>query len=129
MSSTVIVPNYAQIDRIVADIEKLYKGELRHRPMRIWEGNSYSGLVHYDPKLGAIYTLYHWNTVICELNETDGLVYFDAIYHSSTTRRYQSRIQRALHETALDSISHLRLKMIDAELNKPTGKRTALDWF
>ena len=101
-------PNHQQTAKITGDICTLQQG----RPVKDWHGNSYSG--YFD---GNHYRLIHWNTEIARFDSTGRCVYFDAQYHSTTTRSFQGRILAAM------SPRDPMYDRVREELGKPTGDR------
>lgn len=101
-------PNHQQTARITADLSALQQGT----PVKNWQGNSYHGYIS-----GGFYRLIHWSTEIATFDDTGRCVYFDATYHSATTRSFQGRILAAM------STSDPMYDAVKAELGKPTGTR------
>lgn len=103
------VANYEQETRIATDILTL-------KTARDWQGNSYSGTVYAE---NNSYDLYHWSTRIATVKD-GALTYFDARYHSATTRGFQGRILRGLARAGID------VSQAKQELAKPTDAREIL---
>lgn len=101
-------PNHQQTAKIAADISALQEG----RPVKDWHGNSYKGHIYGDH-----YRLIHWHTAIATFDSTGRCVYFNATYHSVTTRSFQRRILDAM------SPSDPMHDRVVEELAKPTGAR------
>ena len=100
------VTNKEQETRIATDVLTL-------KTARDWQGNSYSGTAYAE---NNSYDLLHWSTRIATVQD-GALTYFDARYHSATTRGFQGRILRGLARAGID-VSAAR-----QELSKPTHER------
>lgn len=122
------VPNHSQADRIARDVARLMRGD--GHTVEYWSGNSYLGVPSTQsvsgPDIVHAIRYVHWNTTIAEVVQGVGLTYFDARYHSSTTRSFQARILKGLANLQGDAWS--RVQAAYGELAKPTGARGVLDW-
>lgn len=122
------VPNHSQSDRIARDVAKLMRGE--GDTLQAWIGNSYRSIptthsVNGESIVHSI-RLIHWDTTIAEVVQGVGLTYFDARYHSGTTRSFQSRILKGLAN--LQGEAWTRVQTAYSELARPTGERSVLDY-
>ena len=122
------VPNHLQAERIASDLRK-FKDVDYKTTIKDWRGNSYQGRLYTDYQTGLpVYELVHWNTTIAQFTTlVPGKVictYFDASYHSSTTRAFQSRIVNAMGRSAVDTLAQSRIYY---ELSHPTAIRGIVD--
>lgn len=114
------VPNHQQQHVIQSDVAHLPDFD-RGNEFREWSGNSYAGHTEYTGEF-VRYVLRHWSTTIAEIEyshvtKTTTLTYFDARYHSSTTRSFQGRILRALDRAGVSVAEAYN------QLSRPTHQR------
>lgn len=124
----VTIPNHSQAQRIRRDVRRLAADLITHGDA--WQGNSYALQVEIDPGSKAL-QYRHWSTIICEIEQAPGttekvrVTYFDARYHSSTTRGFQGRLLEAFKYGLIPAD---QLSRIVNELALPTGLRGVLAW-
>jgi len=113
------IPNYRQSERMASDLSLLASHQ--YPQIKDWTGSSYTGrAISTWPARQHAYELTHWDTLIARFVETPtgiALDYFDATYHSVSTRAFQGRILAAVAD--YPNIENT----IRDELAKPTQHR------